>query len=396
MRLDVIGIRSGGPPTTVTGSLGEWRVGAILEAIAVRDVLTGQLALDIGNKRYPARLASGEMATPADGERLQVRVLRNSPVLALEALPTTQPGGGDDAAVSDALRRFVPRQESPSLMLANLAWIAQGKTAGLPRAVLQAATRLWQALPDVDGLSAPKVLEQSVNRSGAFLEATLAGADRAAITAAPGSDLKALMLSLAKTLREHGARPEAARNDVSVHAPVPTTRGPLGSLPAAPATFALAEAPSQQLNELARQTEGTLARLTTTQVANANPDPAVQSLLIELPVRHDDRASVLRLKVERDGSASYGEAAEAWTVEAALDLGVIGALHARVTLRGHRIGVQLRAESAGVVEALSQRAGELEAVLREAGLDVDAVTCRHGMPAGDSGRRPTALLDVRA
>jgi ABC-type nitrate/sulfonate/bicarbonate transport system substrate-binding protein len=79
-----------------------------------------------------------------------------------------------------------------------------------------------------------------------------------------------------------------------------------------------------------------------------------------------------------------------------MDLGAVGALHARVTLSGHRIGVQLRAESASVVEALSIHAAELEALLRDAGLDVDRVVCLHGMPVGDAGARAARLLDVRA
>ena len=155
--------------------------------------------------------------------------------------------------------------------------------------------------------------------------------------------------------------------------------------------------PSQQLNELARQTDGALARLTTVQISNSAPDPAVQSMLIDLPVRHEDRAAMLRLKIEKDGSRRRdGDGAESWTVEAAVDLGAIGGLHAKVTLIGKRVGVQLRAESPAVVAALSQRSDELEAMLAESGLEVDRVVCLHGMPAGDTGVRPARLLDVRA
>jgi hypothetical protein len=79
-----------------------------------------------------------------------------------------------------------------------------------------------------------------------------------------------------------------------------------------------------------------------------------------------------------------------------MDLGQVGALHAKVTLTGQRIGVQLRAESAAIVDALASRAGELEAILRESGLEIDRIVCLHGMPAGDVGARPARLLDVRA
>lgn len=402
MRLDLVNLRPAGLTAAAPSLLPEWRVGAVLEAIAVRDVRSGQLWLDIGGQRHPARVASGGHEGPEHGEKLQVRVLRNSPVLALETLAAAKPAPGPDAAVvADALRRYVPRQESPALALANLAWLAQDKDAGrrdasaLPRAVVQAATQLWQALPSAQSLSQPAALETAIQRSGAFLESTLAAgaaADRDDVAA----DLKGLLLTLNKALRDAGARPDAARTE---HAPPPTplARGPLTALSSAPATFAVIDGAEQQLNELARQTEGALARITTTQLANSGaPDATAQPLLVELPVRHDDRASILRLRIERDGSGTNSGRSDAWTVEAAMDLGAPGALHARVTLTGRRIGVQLRAETPALVDALAARAPELEAVLRESGLEVDRVVCLHGLPAGDVGARGARLLDVRA
>lgn len=399
MRVDLLSIHGLGPGAN-PGSLAEWRVGAILAAIAVRDAKSGQLWLDIGGQRHPARLASSDGDGPAHGERLQLRVLRNSPVLALETISTTKPADvrGDTAILPDALRRFVPRQQSPAPLLANLAWIATGKngTNTLPKAVMQAAAQLWHALPDVDDLFDPASLESTLRRSGAFLEANLANHHgRPSTTIA--SDLKALMLSLGRSLAAHDAKPAAAASsDAAAHATPPTTRGPLTTLPAMPATLSIIDSTPRQLNELARQTEGALARLTTTQITNNIVDPSVQSVLIEVPVRNDDRAAVLRLQIERDGSRRDSSSdADTWTVEAAVDLGGIGALHAKVTLTGKRIGVQFRAESPSVVDALASRAGELESMLRSAGLEIDRVLCLHGVPAAEIRTR-SRLLDVRA
>lgn len=399
MRVDLVNFLGSGerPPP---GLLAEWRVGAILEAVAVRDSRGGQLWLDIAGQRHAARVASGDVAGPKDGERLQLRVLRNSPVLALETISTqsTETTSADSAVIADALRKFVPRQQSPALLLANLAWIAQRKIGveTLPRSVVQAAAHLWHALPDADSLTDAGSLETAIARSGVFLEANLAS-HSGALDPRFASDLKTLMLTLNRSLQAQGARPSSAHSAVSGHAPVPTARGPLTSLPTAPATLAVLDDPSQQLNELAQQTDGALARLATVQISNSAPDPAVQSMLIDLPVRHEDRAAVLRLKVEHDGSRRRdGDGTDSWTVEAAIDLGAIGALHAKVTLIGKRIAVQLRAESPAVVTALSQRVDELEARLTESGLQVERVVCLHGMPVGDAGLRPARLLDVRA
>lgn len=402
MRVDLVDFRSASPAGTSSPSLlSEWRVGALLQAVAVREAASGQLWLDIGGQRHPARLASGNGAGPANGEVLQMRVLRNSPVLALETISSSASvtADSDSTVVADAMRRFVPRQESAALMLANLSWLAQGKQGAneLPKAVMQAAAQLWQALPDADSLGDPEALEEAITRSGTFLEANLADASRGPTDPKLlTNDLKALMLTLSRTLRDNGARPQAARADNAVNAPIPTARGPLTALAAAPATFSMIETADQQLNELSRQTDGAIARLTTTQITNSAPDPSLQSMLVELPVRHEDRASMLRLRIEHDNSRKRFGGAESWSVEAAVDLGQVGALHAKVTLMGHRIGVQLRAESAAIVDALSTRAGELEAMLRESGLEIDRIVCLHGMPAGDAGARAARLLDVRA
>jgi hypothetical protein len=400
MRVDLVDFRSTSPAGSSTPSLlSEWRVGALLQAVAVRDANSGQLWLDIGGQRHSARLASGNGAGPANGEVLQVRVLRNSPVLALETLSSAASVVADEQAtvVADAMRRFVPRQESAALMLANLSWLLQGKNGAneLPKAVMQAAAQLWQALPEADALGDPQTLEKAVTRSGAFLEANLADGPRTDPKLLT-NDLKALMLTLSRALRDSGARPSAAHTDNAMNAPIPTARGPLTALNAAPATFSMIENIEQQLNELSRQTDGAIARLTTTQITNAAPDPSLQSMLVELPVRHEDRASMLRLRIEHDESRKRSGGGDSWSVEAAMDLGQVGALHAKVTLSGHRIGVQLRAESAAIVDALSARAGELEVILRESGLEIDRNVCLHGMPAGDAGARAARLLDVRA
>ncbi len=398
MRIDLATVRSTALTGQSPGLLSDWRVGAILQATAILDARTGQLWLQIADLRYPARIASGDSRGPADGERLTVRVLRDSPVLALETL-ASEPAAAADEASADALRRYLPRQASPAPLMSNLSWIAHGKdnAASLPTQVTQAATRLWQALPDAATLTDPVTLKNAIARSGAFLESTLANADRRALAAAVTTDLKALMLNFAHVLREHGARPAAAMAESAIHSPVPLANGPLTALPAAPATLAVLDTPAQQMNELARQTDGALSRLTALQVGSNSTEAPLQSMLLELPMRHGERASVVRLRVEQDRSRQHdATGGDAWTIEAAMDLGVVGALHARVRLQGHRIGVQLRAESAGVVNTLAARTQELESMLREAGLEVERVVCLHGMPAGDAGSRTTRLLDLRA
>jgi hypothetical protein len=214
---------------------------------------------------------------------------------------------------------------------------------------------------------------------------------------APGiaNDLKALLLHFRQVLTDHAAHANSAWTNAAP-ASLPTTNGALQTLPASIPTLASLELPQQQLNELARQTDGAVARLTALQVANSAPDPLTQALLFELPVRHQDQVSMLRLRIERDEARQSAATESVWTVEAALDLGTVGGLHARVKLQGQRIDVQLRAESADLVSTLIQRCGELESMLRESGLDVQRVSCLHGLPIADPDTPGLRMLDLRA
>jgi hypothetical protein len=220
MRIDLVSYRTASVVSAASSLLSEWRVGAVLQAIAVRDA-DGQLWLDIGDQRLPARIASGGQEGPQDGEQLQLRVLRNHPVLALETLSskTSETDASEQTVTADALRRFIPRQESPTMMLANLAWMAQGKNASqLPKEVVDAAAQLWRALPDANALQNPEKLQAALDRSGTFLEHNLANAG-ANPSANIATDIKALMLELSRILRENGARPALARSDISAPAP---------------------------------------------------------------------------------------------------------------------------------------------------------------------------------
>jgi hypothetical protein len=348
--------------------------------------------LNIGGTRVPARIASGDIAGPANGERLQLRVLRDHPVLAMETL---QQPDTDTAVVSDALRRFLPRQASPAPLLANVASIAKqplsAQTTPINRAVREAVQRLWQALPDAVEMQTPEGLAKAVQRSGAFLESNLSAADPTDVRQVIARDLKALLLNLKHTLARSGASSQAV--DSPPPGPLPTLRGPLLPLPQASANLQAIDTPVRQLNELAAQTDNAIARTNTVQLVNSEASTVAAAWLVEVPVRRDNDPETIRFRFERH--STHESAEQSWTVEAALDLGSRGALHARISMHGKRIGVQFRAEPATLVADLSTQAPLLSSMLRDAGLDVDRVVCLHGMPAEDRDQHATTLLDIR-
>lgn len=377
------------------GMIPEWRVGAVVEAVAVRDATTGQLWLNLGQVRLPARVASGDPAGPANGETLRLRVLRNSPVLAFEALETA--ATRFDPA-SDALRRVLPRQASPAALLASLGTLMQSSDLKnlLPSRVAESAARLWSGLATTAQLSDAAGVAAAVTRSGVFMEAKLATNTGTALASLPLQDLKALLLNLQGALAAQGPQALARENGSpapSPPAPLPMLHGSLLPLPSAAGTLAAADSPAAAVDALSRDTEGALARLTATQLINGAAGGL--AWLVEIPVRHEDEARMLRFRFERE-SARESKEQTGWTLEAALELGSRESVHARVSLRQQRVSVQLRSDAPHIVARLKAHTGELTGALERAGLNVDQVICLHGLPVDDAGQSRARLVDLRA
>lgn len=403
MRIDLLSANNPRPQasTPLRPMLG---VGAIVEAVAVRDV-SGQLWLQFDRYRVPARLASGHSAGPLEGEQLKLRVLRNTPVLALETLDE-----GDAAlperTAEEALRRYLPRQSSPTPLLANLGWLARNvdQLRALPPRVQQALISLWQRLPDATSLQDADTLRTALLRSGTFMESQLAQSTFTQATTTPAQvtneDFKAGLLALRQQLRQFrlDSGPQTG-NDPAGRGPggaMPNLHAPLSAMGAGPASLPLLDNVATQLAELRAQSDGVLARINTNQLLdNQAALQGLTSWLIELPVRHEQRAELLRFKFERE-PRRQGQDEDSWRVEVALDLGAAGALNIQVTLERQRLNLQLRSESAALVQALNDSLEILRAGLRAAGLEPERLVCLHGLPVDGSSTRLSRLLDLHA
>jgi len=392
MRIDLLAANDSRPVALNNPQRSLWRVGAILEAVAIRDV-NGELWLAIDNQRLPARLASGNLAGPMDGEHIKVRVLRDSPVLALETLE--EPGASQ--VTDDALRRFMPKQTSPTPLLANLGWLARdgANRTQLPRNVLSALQHVWDSMAEAHELTNGTALQQALQTSGEFLEAQLSrNVDSPAAQAQTlHDDFKAQLLALRDQLQNI---PPNRNVSTQPSGSLPMLKGPLHAMPTGPASLAGLDTSAAQLNELKQQTDGTLARIHTTQLLNTEAaQQGAPTFLVEIPVRNNDRAELLRFRFERNGKADTPDS-NAWSVEVAMDLGSAGAMHAHVGLQGARLNVRLRSDSPSLVGELTRELDTLRSSLEQQGLKVEQLVCLHGNPVDDSGTRLNHLLDYHA
>ena len=255
-----------------------------------------------------------------------------------------------------------------------------------------------------DGLAA------AMRRSGTFLEANLAAVNFADARELLSNDVKALLVELKHALQRGGATVHTGGAQTSSQSsglpngtlstaqtshtpdPLPMARGIYNRYRwrlDADAT----DTPIARINELACNRRRIVA-LESVQLVMRNADDTLG--LVELPIKHGEQAEPCAL----DSSNMTSTTRQRAIVDrgSGATMRESGALHARVSLVGNRIAVQLRADSAELVNELSSRTPELAAMLTDSGLQVERIVCLHGLPANDVTelRAATPLLDVRA
>jgi hypothetical protein len=312
--------------------------------------------------------------------------------------PLTVPNLAAEDPFGTALRRELPRQSSPMPLLANLAWLnatPDGEHSALPGPVRQSAAALWRALVALDGLAQPGELERAARASGLRLERLLATADPAVLDAELAADWKALLLRLRAALGAAPRRSSAATYP-RADAPLPGRPGALPALePAAPGLAGLAD-PEAMAGELAAEVDAAIARVACNQLANLREPMLAPCAVLEIPLRKDPDATMLRLRITREGDGRAGQAAgPRWAVEFAVHLGAAGALQGRVQLTGNRVDVVVESDVAAMLEALQASEAQLRWHLESIGLEVERLGWRMAnRPVPDAG--VSWLVDERA
>lgn len=428
-------------PTPPADTLSTWRVGQVLAATVVANPQPGQSELRIGNLLVRAQTGTLEL-TPGQNLRLEVASLKEQPVLKLLSLMQQDP-------VMLAVRDTLPRQQPLAPLFNALARLSAGtaQTQDLAPAIARLAREIFNRLPDSGSIATANGLRQALRDSGLFLETKLAQAS----TAQPGvpkddprsaeltRDIKANLLRLVSVLRENAANsapgtsrtggpptgatpaatsgtaptaqlaaalasaaaPRAPLTAPSPDADAPLQRGQPPLPPVAAARLANAQELALTTRELQRQAEGALARVQLNQLSSLPQErQAGMEWLIELPVRREQETDIWNLRISRDPDRAQGrdaaEQAPGWSVMLAFDLPGIGAMQTRVNLRGEQISAQFFSQTAGVLPLVMEHLPVLQARLRQAGLQVDELSCHHGQIPTPVAPMRTRLLDERA
>ena len=356
------------------GGLRQLDPGRTLTAVAAGDSSRGQVRLQLAGEIVQART---EQAIRG-GERLQVQVVRqDADATLLRVLPTD---GTRD--VSEATRAALARQTSPAPLLASVAALAgagattpapgAGSPTPLPEAVQQAVRHLWQNLPDATRLGQADGVRQAVADSGLQLERRLAavGSGEQPPTAVRGDFKGNLAGLLGQIFRALDSRPAPPAGG----APPPHPQGPPQPPPPAAATPLPVGDP---LAELARQAEGSLARVQFNQLALLAGEAL--PLFFDLPVRDGREVDLLRWRLDREADPG-NDGERAWRVLLGFHFRRLGPMHALLHLQGDAVGVTWWAEREATVRFLQRHTDTLEERLGGLGLRVGTITCAQGAP----------------
>ncbi len=354
--------------------LRNWQVGQVLQALVTDKTPSGQIVLRIGGQQITA---TADIPVQK-GATLQLEVTRLDPTPTLKILNPTTAAAPQPAATTtlgQQLQALLPNQGEISTVLTAL--FDPAKNANI-LAVLGTKAELLEALFKTISRSAdlavPTQLQQAMQKSGLFLEATLAAMVSGA-PAAPFDDLKTALLRLRAQLEQT-----------------------LAQLPGDHAALAQAET----LRGLKAQVDGALTTIILHQLTSQGTDANGNRVWItHLPFTVDDAIQTLSMQIFQDrsgrGDRSDDEDADNWKVMLSVALPRLGMIETELYLHRNRLSLALFAEHEATANLLSAELDGLQSALASRGIELSAVQTRQGKPTPeDSASHFQSCVDTQA
>ncbi|MFC1748952.1 flagellar hook-length control protein FliK [Pseudomonadota bacterium] len=436
-----------------------WREGQILQAVVVRQLAAELTLLQIGNKQVQAE--TPRPLPPGTHLKLEVINLGEKPILKVinQQPPNTQLAPQkNEQTFNQAIKQALPRQSSILPLLANLSLINLNKnpSPALPSAVQAIAAEILSKLPTRDKIKTADGLKQAIKDSGIFLENKLQQAAKKPVPLNPTSsshasskspptldglktateqikiptaqspiaqkpsgiesDIKGLLLRLITVIQSQAGRKEGQVNrpGIAAQPPLTTTLGEDISKSLIPPLTGNKPQPQRQaqptlsnmssalnvLQELGKQTEGSLARTQLNQIASmpaAEQNPAAWSL--ELPIKNQEAIDLFHMVIEEgnEEKSEKDKKSRKWSVMIAVELGEMGPLHIKLQLENEQISTIFWAEKQETSTLINTYMGELARRYKKSGIESSQLHCFHGEPPeGSTKHTPIVVLDVNA
>lgn len=432
-------------PNSLQLSPSLFSVGQLLEVVVAKIESNALLLmlqnpiLDENGQRINLQLRAPASFPVEPGQQLMVQVKNiTNGVPQLQVLATRS----EDLNPTNLLHAAQQQQRPLPPLYANLAELQQLENKQLldvlPALVRERIQALWRALPDSSQVQKPTGLKQAMSYSGPFLESALHALAHGNGSSFPARDVKTGLLRLASAIRAQLKTSGLEQHVVETHSrtagPDPvtaTTVEPSGTAtttnpssasvtntdkptaaypndtpplhPQIPQSQARVVETIAQLNtehlltQLLQQTEGGLARIMSQQLHNVTHDPQRPLWLLELPVRHEGGVDMFDLRIQRDPEEQANSADQArhtWTVMLGFDLQNLGPVRAQVSLIQNQISTYWWAQHTSTVDLFHQYVAQLQHRISAAGLKVDKLQCKLGIPDTNKTMTPPPISNT--
>ncbi|MEQ1638134.1 MAG: flagellar hook-length control protein FliK [Methylococcales bacterium] len=300
-----------------------------------------------------------------------------TPVAAINP-DTYSAAGHQQHWLNATLRQLLPQQTSPALLLTHILQDLPTilKNDHLPPALKILLQNLIQAIPQAQDLTKPQMLEQTIQTSGLFLEATLLQQMSERTPSFLQQDFKANLLKL-KTALEQLTHPHGNTATES------------------PAELSL-------LTDLHKNTTGALNKILVDQLASLpKEDPTKQVWFIEIPFLAQTGTDILKLEIERDThntSTSETDQAPCWSVTLTITTPGLGKLYCKVSFSDNTLNTYFRSEDDHTLKMIEQSIAQLRARFEAVGLKPGHIDAQKGQLAKQLSNKlhQHSLIDDRA
>lgn len=378
-------------------------------------VLQAKLAVDAASILNNLKTVS---TPPLSESNSKVTAVPDSKAVS-QSVPASENAAVREAAARQALVQLASqdagRQASLTSLFADAKQVLSIAQDKLPVDVRDALTRVLGFRIPAEKPISGEALRSAFQKSGVLLEAKLGEAVRQAGSgqvqtnaALPGGDLKTALLSLKQKLSSFlKSQPPAEGTSKQVPArssnlpPPPVRSGPMKGQPAVEPSISARMPASQATQILMEETRSAISRLRLMQNSSLPPQAdssAGRSTLarlewnFEIPLAFGGRTDMAQIRIEGEGGENVETSRRPWNVHVSLDTQETGIVSGAVMLQGSSVSVNLWADRNEMVELFLAHEAELDAVLKDAGLDVERLRIRHGVRQAEH-TPPGRMLD---
>lgn len=315
------------------------------------------------------------------GQALKLEVVKAGTVPELKIVVPQLPVQPEQAVVLQALRQFLPKQQSLADFAVALRQMAT-LTAGKPDAVSVAIHEALGALLPKEELMTAEGLKQGISNSGVFLEAKLAN------LLPSQSDMKAQLLILADALQKVQGNQAGVSSTEIIR---PATSQATNAAPTKTLPEILVEVIDKD-NALLNKTEGAIARIVLDQLGSLpQNDDKQNAWQIEIPFTDGHHTDTVKLKINRESKANQTTDKANWSIALELNPPGLGTLHSKISLVDDRIDTYFWSDQQTTTALVREHLDLLSTRYTQAGLAVGQLNALEGT-APNTKSTDTSLL----